>query len=179
MWLGTGLLLLSGLVVSVGIARRNGWISVNIAWRRQLAAALILVAAYPLSVFVMLGSLAVYESLYSTLSSEQWSAQLQSGSYPSSIWALYVAAIVGAVLFSVALRVLTTKWDGQTMLLLALAGVVTIPLSQGIALVINEPNWHLLLFPVGEALFSAFGGYWLMKVAPSHLQRALPTVTLP
>ena len=108
----------------------------------------------------------LYEWLFSKLFPAEWREHVYSGSYPFSIWSLYLAAAVGAVLISVALRILTQKWDKQVLLLLVLAGVVTIPLSQAIASLIAERNWHLVLFPVGEAFFSALSGYWLVRASP-------------
>lgn len=146
MWIGLGLILLPGLLVSTIIASRLGWLSLKLNVPRCVSAALIIVAAYPMSVLVMLGSLMLYEWFYSKLFPERWGEHIQSGSYPFSIWALYLAAVVGAILVAIALRVLTKKWDKQAVLLLMLAGVVTIPLSQAIASLIGEPNWHLVLF---------------------------------
>jgi hypothetical protein len=166
MWLGLGAILLPGLLVSIIIASRLGWLSLKLNVPRCVSAALIIVAAYPISVLVMLGSLMLYESLFSKLFPAQWREHVYSGSYPFSIWSLYLAAAVGAFLVSVALRVLTKKWDKQVLLLLVLASVVTIPLSQAIASLIAERNWHLILFPVGESLFGALSGYWLVRASP-------------
>ena len=166
MWLGLGAILLPGLLVSIIVAGRLGWLSRKWSALRCLSAALIIVVAYPISVSVMLGSLLLYESLFSKFFPAQWRDYVDSGSYPSSIWALYLAAVVGAVLVSVALRVLTKRWDKQVLFLLVIAAVVTIPLSQAIASLIGEPNWHLVLFPVGEAFFSALCGYWLVRASP-------------
>ncbi|MBA2704353.1 MAG: hypothetical protein H0U60_10925 [Blastocatellia bacterium] len=171
MWLGLGAILLPGLLVSIIIAGRLGWLSLK-KWSvlRCLSAALIIFAAYPISVFVMVGSLMLYEWLFSKFFPTEWSEHVYSGSYPFSIWALYVAAVVGAILVSAALRVLTKKLDKRAMLLMIVAGVVTIPLSELIAALIGERNWHLVLFPVGEALFGALSGYWLVRASPVQQQ---------
>ena len=165
-WVGLGAILLPGLLVSIIIASRLGWLSLKLNVPRCVSSALIIVAAYPVSVLVMLGSLMLYEWLFSKLFPAEWREHVYSGSYPFSIWSLYLAAAVGAVLVSIALRVLTKKWDKQALLLLVLAGVVTIPLSQTIASLIAERNWHLVLFPIGEALFGALSGYWLVRASP-------------
>jgi hypothetical protein len=160
------------------IASGLGWLSLKLNVPRCVSAALIIVAAYPISVSVMLGSLMLYEWLFSKRFPAEWREHVYSGSYPFSIWSLYLAAAVGAVLVSVALRVLTEKWDKQVLVLLVLAGVVTIPLSQAIASLIAERNWHLVLFPVGEALFCALCGYWLLRVSPVQEQEVLSTGAL-
>lgn len=170
MWLGLGAILLLGLLVSIIIASRLGWLSLKWSVLRCLSAALIIVAAYPISVLVMVGSLMLYEWLFAKFFPAEWREYIYSGSYPFSIWALYLAAVVGAILVSAALRVLTKKWDKRALLLLVVAGIVTIPLSQAIASVIAERNWHLILFPVGEALFGALSGYWLVRASPAQEQ---------
>jgi hypothetical protein len=174
MWFGIGAILLLELLISIIIASQLNWLSLTLSVRRSLSAALIMVTAYPISVFVMIGSALLYGRLYAAVFSERWQERYYSGDDPAVnegvIAGLYPAAIVGAVLVSVALKVLISRWDKQAMLLLVLAGIVTIPLSQVIASLLSEPNWHLVLFPVGEALFSALCGYWLLRVSPVEEQ---------
>ncbi|MDQ1637728.1 MAG: hypothetical protein QOF62_1067 [Pyrinomonadaceae bacterium] len=158
-WVGLGAILAAGLLVSMIIAAGLKWIPLKASLRRALFATLIIIAAYPLAVLVMLGSAFFYDSLYAA---RFGGPDVTDG----IIGGLYPAAIVGAILVSLALRVLTRKWDRQAFVLMIVAGVATIPLSTAIAGLIGEPNWHLVLFPVGEAFFSAVCGYWLVRASP-------------
>jgi len=168
-WVGLGAIVAPGLLISMIIAARLRWLSLNWSVPRCLSAALIIVTAYPVSVLVMIGSALLYGRLYAVLFSDRWHERFYSGDDPAVnegiITGLYPAAIVGAVLVSLALRVLTRKWDRQAFVLMIVAGVATIPLSTAIAGLIGEPNWHLVLFPVGEAFFSAVCGYWLVRAS--------------
>ena len=170
MWLGFGVILLLGLLISIIVARNLKWLSVRLTVPRCLFAASVIISSYPVSVLVMIASALLYGRLYALLFSGRWHERYYSGDDPAAnegiIIGSYPAAIVGAVLVSVALKVLTSRWDKQAMLLLVLAGVITIPLSQALALLLSEPNWHLVLFPVGEAFVSALCGYWLLRASP-------------
>jgi F0F1-type ATP synthase membrane subunit c/vacuolar-type H+-ATPase subunit K len=162
-WVGLGAILAAGLLVSMIIAAGLKWLSLKPSLWRSLFATLIIIVAYPLAVLVMLGSAFLYDSLYAV---RFGGPDVTDG----IITGLYPAAIVGAVLVSLALRVLTRKWEGQAILLLVIAGLLTVPLSEAIALLIGSRNWHLVLFPVGEALFSAVCGYWLVRASPVQEQ---------
>jgi len=170
-WVGLGAILAAGLLISMIIAGRLRWLSLRLSVPRCISAALIVVAAYPVSVLVMLGSAFLYGWLYSVLLPLRWRERLNAGDGPDAnegiIIGLFVAATAGAILVSLAVRVLARKWEKQAMLLLVIAGVLTIPLSQAIAALIGERNWHLILFPVGEALFGALSGYWLGRASPT------------
>jgi hypothetical protein len=63
------------------------------------------------------------------------------------------------------------------MLMLVIVSILTIPLSQAIAALIHERDWVLILFPVGEALFCALCGYWLLKTSPQAQLASPPPVT--
>jgi hypothetical protein len=169
-WVGLGIILALGLFVSVIIANRLQWLSLDVSMQRWIFAALIIVAAYPISVLVMICGHAAYEALYARIFPTEWRERIYSGFFPETILTLYLAAVVGALLVSSALRVLTRKWQKRVMLLLVIAGILTIPLSQAIAAVIDEREWVLILFPVGEALFGALSGYWLLKASPLREQ---------
>lgn len=162
-WVGLGAILAPGLLVSMIVAARLKWLSLRLSMWRCIFATLIIIAAYPLAVLVMLGWAFSYDQLY---------AVLLRGRDPNDgiITGLYPAAIAGALLVSLALRVLTRKWEKQVMLLLVIAGILTIRLSRAVAALIGERNWHLVLFPVGEALFSALCGYWLVRASPVQEQ---------
>ncbi len=174
MWSAAGVILALGLVVSLVVARSQGWVLVRATAKRYLAATLIIVVAYPISVLVMIGGSILYGRLYEVLFSARAQERLAIGDNPSGREGFFVglalAAIVGAVLVSLALRVLTRKWEKRSTFLLVIAGLVTIPLSQAIATLLREPNWHLVLFPVGEAFFSALCGYWLLRASPVQEQ---------
>lgn len=169
-WVGLGAILAPGLLISMIIASRLRWLSLKWSVPQYLSAALIIITAYPVSVLVMIGSAFLYGRLYAVLFADRWHERYYSGDDPTVnegiITGLYPAAIVGAILVSLALRVLTRKWDRQAVVLMIVAGVATIPLSTAIAGLIGEPNWHLVLFPVGEAFFSAVCGYWLVRAGP-------------
>ncbi len=177
MWLGAGLIFALGLVVNFVVARRQGWVSVSATAKRYLAATLIVVVAYPISVLVMIGGAVLYGRLYEVLFSVQAQERLAIGDNPSGREGFFVglalAAVVGAVVVSLALRVLTRKWERRSMFLLVIAGLVTIPLSQTIGSLIGERNWHLILFPLGEALFGALSGYWLLRTNSGDVQEVL------
>lgn len=145
-WIAAGLILALALGASLLITRQQGWINIKASAVRQLAAGAIIVVAYPISVLVMIG----------TIRSDQ---RGDEGFFSG----LALAAVVGVVLVAVALSLLTRRLDKLSVLLLVIAGLSTIPLSRAVADLINEPNWHLLLFPVGEALVSALAGYWLIR----------------
>lgn len=179
MWLGLGAILLLGLLISITVASRLRWFSLSFSVPRYISAALIVITAYPVSVLVMIGSSLLYGRLYGVLFSDRWHQRFYSGDDPAVnegiIIGLYPAAIVGAVLVSLALRVVTKKWDKHVLLLLMIAGVGTIPLSQATAFLIGERNWQLLMFPVGEALFGAVCGYWLLRAGAVQDQDVLST----
>jgi len=166
-WVGIGAVLLPALLLSTIIAVRLSWLSLKLSVPRCISAGLLVVAAYPISVLVMLESASLYGSLYAVLLPLRWHERLNAGDGPDAnegiIIGLFVAAIVAAILISIALQVLTQKWNNRVTLLMMVAAVVTIPLSDFIASIIGERNWHLVLFPVGEAFFSALSGYWLVR----------------
>lgn len=174
MWLGVGAILLLGLLLSIIIARRLGWLSLVWSGPRSFFAALIIVVAYPISELVMIGGSILYGRLYEILFSISAQERLSIGDNPSGREGFFIglalAAVVSAVLVSLALKVLTRKWDKGVMFVLITAGLVTIPLSQAIAALIGELNWHLVLFPVGEAFFSTLCGYWLLRAGPVQEQ---------
>lgn len=162
-WTGLGAILATGLFVSVAVARRFRWLSQDLNVRRCMSAALIVIVAYPISMLVVIAGLIAYESLYAKAFPTEWGQRAYSGDLPYTMAPLYFAAIVAAVLMSLALRVLTRKWLRPLTLLLILGSVLTIPLSQSIAALIGVNNWNLVLFPVGETLFGALSGYWLLR----------------
>ena len=180
-WVGLGAILASGLLISMIIAGRLRWLSLRLSVPQCLSAILIIITAYPVSVLVMIGSALLYGRLYAVLFSDRWHERYYSGDDPAMnegiITGLFPAAIVGAILVSLALRVVTRKWDRQAFVLMMVAGIATIPLSSTIASLIGERNWHLILFPVGETLFSALCGYWLIRVSPVQEQVVSPPAT--
>lgn len=167
-WIGLGTILAVGMFVSVIVAIRLQWLFLNLSVQRCISAVLIIVVAYPISVLVMITGHRAYEFLYASMFPTEWRERVYSGSFPYTIIPLYLAAVVGAVLVSSALRVLTGKWERQIMLLLVIAAIMTIPLSKAIAALIGERNWHLVLFPVGETLFSVLSAFWLSKARLVH-----------
>lgn len=171
-WLGLGVVFSLALFVSGTISSRLKWICLDLSFQRVVSAALMIVAAYPLSVLVMITGQQAYEAMYAKLFPAEWHERVYSGAFVYTKLPLYLAVVVGAVLVSSALRVLTRKWDEWVILLLVIAGILTIPLSQSLAVLIDEPNWHLVLFPVGEALFGVLSGYWLARAGPAHEQPA-------
>lgn len=177
MWLGAGLILALGLVVSFMVARRQGWVWVGATAKHYMAATLIVVVAYPVSVLVMIGGAVLYGRVYELVLPDRSQGRLSLGDDPSGSEGFFVglalAAVVGAVLVSIGLRILTRKWEKQVMILLVTAGMLTIPLSQALATLIGERNWHLVLFPVGEALFGALSGYWLLKASSGNERERL------
>src|SRR5882672_7055050 len=78
-WVGLGAILAPGLIVSVIIANRLQWIAVKLSLPRCILAALITVAAYLLSVLVMILGAVAYESLYSRLFPTEWHERVYSG----------------------------------------------------------------------------------------------------
>ncbi|HEV7684865.1 MAG TPA: hypothetical protein VGO68_22330 [Pyrinomonadaceae bacterium] len=176
-WLGLGVILSLALFVGGTISSRLQWISLNLSLQRVISAALIIAAAYPLSALVMIIGQQAYEAIYAKLFPAQWHERVYSGAFAYTKLPLYLATLVAAVLVSSALRVLTRKWDKQVILLLMIAGILTIPLSQSLAALIGEPNWHLILFPIGEALFGALCGYWLVRAVPVQAQPASSAAT--
>ena len=169
-WVGLGAILALGVFVSVIIASRLQWLSLNLSVQRCISAALIIVVAYPISVLVMITGQLAYEALYARILPTEWRERIYSGSFPKMALPLYLAAVVGALLVSSALRVLTRKWQKRVTLMLVIGGVLTIPLSQAIGALIDDRDWLLVLFPLGEALFGALSGYWLVRASSGNEQ---------
>jgi hypothetical protein len=67
------------------------------------------------------------------------------------------------LLVSSGLHIITRKLDSQVLISMMIAGLVTIPVSQLLADLAGEPNWHLILFPIGQAFLNGLAGYWLMR----------------
>jgi hypothetical protein len=171
-WVGPGVALAFAISVSAPITIRLQWIFLNLSVARLVSAALIIIAAYLLSVLAMITGQVAYEALYAKIFPMEWQEQVHSGSYAYTMLPLYLATVVSAILVSSALRVLTRRWERQVMLLLIIGGIVTIPVSRTLASLIAEPNWHLVIFPVGEALFGALSGYWLVRASSAQKAEA-------
>jgi hypothetical protein len=163
LWTAAGSILVLSLLISISIARARGWLSKTPSLGRALSASAVILIAYPISVLTMIGSLTLYHLWLSIALPSVWNEHVNAGTEPSSEWSLNLAAVVGALLVSIALRIITRRFDYVVMPLLIIAAVGTIPASQWLARAMQDANWHLFLFPVGQTLFSGLSGYWLLR----------------
>lgn len=171
LWLGVGLLYLLGLGVSLHLARKLGWLRMRTTVKRYNTSALIIVLAYPVSVLVMLESLSLYDRLYRVLFAESWERRASTGGSPETegfYVGLLMAALVSASLVSIALRLVSGKWDNRAFVLMLLAAAVTVPLSLAILSLIRSMQIYAgdgfsVMFVVGEASLAAVSGYWLSR----------------
>jgi hypothetical protein len=107
-WVGLGAILLLAFVIGIFVATQRKWLSLRLSVRQGFSAALILVMAYPMSVLVMIGFALLYGRLYALLFSNRWRERYYAGDDPGVnegiIIGMYLAALVAAILFSLALR---------------------------------------------------------------------------
>jgi ethanolamine transporter EutH len=172
-WFGAGATFLLGLAASVITARIIGWIFLPATTWRYLIASLLITGAYPVAFAVMLIGATGYNWVYWTIAPEKWKRRSNLGNFPDVDEGFFIglalAAITSAVLVSLALWVITRKWDRESLALLVIAGIATIPLSSIIAALMEIWNSLLVLFPVGEALFGALCGYWLQRATKEYM----------
>lgn len=178
-WLGVGLVFLFGLATSYAIARRQQWILVDVSPGYHLLSALIITVSYPTAFIVMLLGTMLYDFFYRVSFPDKWAQRVSSGDFDNGNFAvgLMIAAAVSSFHMSYALKLITKRWYRDGLGLFILAGLVTIPLSRSLSSLFGDPNSFLYLLPVGQILFSALFGYWLVlaKSESFQLDRALPS----
>ena len=145
-WIGAGIFFFLALATGFIIARVNNWFSFPKSNWQYITASLTIIIAYPLALAVMV--LGITDS-----------SDLNKGFRIG----LVMAALVSAILVSKALKIITRKWDKQVVFMLLVGGIVTIPISAGIAGLMGISNAYLVLFPVGELIFGGLSGYWLQR----------------
>lgn len=179
LWIGPGATLCFSLLISAGIARGQRWLVGAPTLVRSIGAATVIVLAYPISMLVMISSFVLYDLWLASNFSTVWHESVKSGVEPPSEWALYLAAVVAALLVSFGLRLITRKFDFQVVSLMVIAGLATIPLSQLLGRWMGEANWHLILFPIGQTFFNGLAGCWWVRTSPVNLSTAPPALTNP
>lgn len=70
------------------------------------------------------------------------------------------------------LRLITKNFDFQVVSLMVIAALVTIPVSQSLAYLIGEANWHLIIFPIGQTFFNGLAGYWWVRADSGETELA-------
>lgn len=160
MWFGVGVLFALALFISMHYANRNDWLTVQAPLRSYWIAAVILVVIYPLAFLLSLEIAFAYDWLYEML----LRARLGRDTSPDEgiLIGLAFAAMVSALALSLAMRMLTGKWNRKITILMIVGGVTTVPLAWLASKIFSNlddfwPHW-LLIF--GQTLFAALAGYW-------------------
>jgi len=189
--IGAGVFLFGvGCVFALGV---GGSLIVALAWSLHLSrpslkgyAAFLIIAtlAYPLSILVMVRGSSLFCLLCRALLPSVWRRLLAARCGDQDIeLGLWFAAIVAALLVSWGLRIVTGIWDAQISILFVVGGIGTVAasLTYGpLELVYRRlgpfPDKTLLLFVLGDTVFTALSGQWLARAA---LGQALKKVKHP
>src|SRR5205807_8794665 len=88
---------------------------------------------------------------------------------------LILASVIGALLMSTALRIITGVWVKKAVLLMVVSGVTTIVISSAISWVIASSQGYFTdepfnIFIIGDTLFATLAGYWLVRARPHHAE---------
>ena len=168
-WLWAGIFFFLALATGCIIVEAYKWFSLPRSTWRYLVLSLFIVGIYPMGFVVMFLSIIGYDSLYKALAPARWAERFRSGDY-LVLWeaipvGLVIAALVCGLFISAALKIVIRTLDKKMVLLMMLAGVITVPISAGLGKVIGMSNWLLILFPVSQMLFGGLIGYWLQRAA--------------
>lgn len=167
-WFGASLILTLALASSLMISQALGLISVESSWRRYTISALIMIVAYPITLLMAIEVAFLYSWLFKTFfPGHSTTGDLENDGF---LLGLMMAGAIGALLTSMALKTLTGVWSKSIALLLVISGVGTVLISTAVGAnavflgyFIREDS---MIIVVGDALFAAFCGYWLVHVYP-------------
>lgn len=167
-WFGVSLILTVSLASSLMISQALGLNSVETSWRRYTVSALIMIVAYPITLLVAIEVAFLYSWLFKTFFPGHGTAgDLENDGF---FLGLMIAGVIGALLTSVALKTLTRVWSKSIALLLVISGVGTVLISAAVGAnavfsgySVREDNTIIV---VGDALFAALCGHWLMHAYP-------------
>jgi hypothetical protein len=164
MWFGVGFVFLLGLAVSFVLALNQGWLLVTASWTRYFIASLIVGASYIVALWLVLFPVwLLYKEFLFTGSPEELSEG--GGTAPGFALGLFAAGLISAALIALALRVATRRWDNKAVVLMLLAGVISIPLTSALVWVLEIRDSIPVLLAVGQPLIATVCGYWLLKTA--------------
>jgi hypothetical protein len=172
-WFGVSLILTLALAGSLMVSQAAGLISVVTSWRRYTISALIMTVAYPVTLLIAIEVAFLYSWLYKTMVSQQIQATTADLENVGFFVGLVLAAVLGALLTSAALTILTHVWSKKIALFMVMSGVGTLLISTAIRAIFvffqgyfsHEDNTIII---VGDMLFGGLCGYWLVYACPHH-----------
>lgn len=168
-WTSAGVVFALGVGASLLIARMKGWILIKPSAKQYSLFALITAISYPMSILVMAAVLNLYSTVYRVLLTESWHRRVNAGEGiaigdEGIDVGMYCAGVAAAVLVSLALRILTGGWDRTVSMLMITAGVATVFFFHHLP---GETAHYIenifLLFIMGDALFTALCGSWMVR----------------
>jgi hypothetical protein len=179
-WFGVSLILTLALAGSLMISQAAGLISVVSSWRRYAISLLIMTVAYPVTLLIAIEVAFLYRWLYKTLFSQQIQNKAADLENDGFYVGLVLAAVLGALLTSAALTVLTHVWSKKIAVLMVMSGVGTLLISTAFRAISvfflgyfsHEDNTIII---VGDTLFGGLCGYWLVYACPHHAEFARET----
>ena len=182
---GGGILLLISLALCTWYLTHIGFIALDASRTRLAASALIVIAAYPVS----LSSSAVpswFESLLRR--THYWFFYAKHLESITEHYSLCFCALTASLMIWVALSIVLKQWNKKPLAQLVVAGIVAAALFSGIEssrigsqfeLAMDTRGWSAwfieisILFAVGQSLFAAICGYAIAQRAqPPHAFKA-------
>ena len=168
---GSGVPFLSALALRTWYVMHRGLVALDASRPRLAASALIVIAAYPVSLF----SLTVPLWFASLLQgAHYWLSHARNLAPTVENYSLCFCAIVASLMIWVALSVALKQWNGRPLAQLLVSGILAAALFSAIEtsrigaqfeLAVDAHGWNpwpvkfSILFVVGQSLFSAICGY--------------------
>jgi hypothetical protein len=167
-WSGVGLVFWGTLILSLTSARLIGWLQLRPPLNRCLVSALIVAGTLPLAFWTALEVTFLYSQLYKKLLPAQWQRRTTSPGDEGIYLGFVIAALLSAVLISLALRLLAQSWERRAFWLMLIASVATFPISIATSALFgrlygHSVGWDSILLILGETLFGGVAGYWLLR----------------
>ena len=177
LFLGVGLIFLSGVALAYGVCRGRGWLPAAPASSRYWWAGATLTCCYPIGIYFGVLLAFVSEAVLWLLLPGSWfhALRAQEPMPLMAILMLWGALIVGFMV-SVALLIVTDRWDKRVFALLALAGLLTTVLTLIVYVPVfystdplvtryRESIYFAVMVPLGDTLFAGLFGYGLLRAA--------------
>ncbi len=178
LFLGVGLFFLIGVGAAYGIARRRAWLPAPPSSARYCWAGAAITFCYPIGIYF--GTLLAFisEAVLWLLLPSAWFTAIR-GEEPMPLMAILMfwGAMIDGFMVSVALWIITDRWDRRVYSLLAAAGIVTTALTLAVYVPVfystdplivyyRESIYFAVMVPLGDTLFAGLFAYGLVRAAP-------------
>lgn len=186
LFLSVGLVFLLGAACSYALCRRRKWLPAAATRGRYLWAGATLAFCYPIGIYF--GTLLAFvteAALWLLLPGSWFQAMRAQEPMPLMAMLMLWGAMIVGFMVSVALLIITDRWDRRVYGLLAAAGILTTAVTLAVyvpvfystdPVIVNyrESIYFAIMVPLGDTLFAGLFGYGLLRAARDAQTIATP-----